>query len=260
VLFPGITATLAGLAGAWLSIRRWAAGRQPGVTAFYLLVLVLALWSSFGPAAGLYRFLYSTVPVFSLLRAPGRFGLAVTLALSVFAAIAVTALLTRVPRRARAWCAAAVALFAIVELTTRIPYLPARDVPEPYRVLARSPRGPVVEFPFYHRPEDRFRHTLYMLGSTWHWQPLVNGYSDFIPPDFIEGAPLLSSFPSPEGFDWLQQRRARYLVFHLNLYDPQSRARLRQQIQEHSASLEPRYVEGSVLLYEIVSWPKKGSR
>jgi 4-amino-4-deoxy-L-arabinose transferase-like glycosyltransferase len=257
VLFPGITATVGGLAGAVLSIRRLRESRtQFGVTLFYLLVLILAFWSSFGPGAGLYRWLYHAVPVLSLLRAPARFGLAVTLALSVFVAIGLTTLLARVPSGARRWCAAAIALFAIVELTTHIPFLPARDVPEPYRILAASPHGAVVEFPFYHLPEDRFRHTLYMLGSTWHWQPLVNGYSDFFPPDFIEGAPLLGSFPSPQGFAWLEQRRARYLVFHTNLYDPASREVLRRQIAEHSQFLQPRYVEGSVLLYEIVAWPR----
>jgi hypothetical protein len=133
--------------------------------------------------------------------------------------------------------------------------LPARDVPEPYRVLAAAPRGPVAEFPFYHRPEDGFRHTLYMLGSTWHWQPMINGYSDFIPPDFSEGAVRLAGFPSPEGFAWLRERRARYVVFHLGLYDAQSRESLRQRIADNAAFLAPKYVEGTVLLYEIVAWP-----
>ena len=65
------------------------------VAVFYSIVLVLALWSSFGPAAGLYTLLYHTVPVFSLLRAPARFGLAVTLALTVFSAAGLTVLARR---------------------------------------------------------------------------------------------------------------------------------------------------------------------
>ena len=28
-------------------------------------------------------------------------------------------------------------------------------------------------------------HAIYMLNSTAHWMPLVNGYSDYIPPDFV---------------------------------------------------------------------------
>jgi 4-amino-4-deoxy-L-arabinose transferase-like glycosyltransferase len=255
VLFPGFTAIIGGTIGMAVAFRRRAEPRQGAVAIFYGLVLVLALWSSFGPAAGLYRALYYALPVFSLLRAPARFGLAVTLAFSVFTAIGAAAVLRRFSQRHRRWMAAALTLLVIAELTTRIPYLPARGVPTAYRILAESPRGAVVEFPFYERPEDRFRHTLYMLGSTWHWQPLVNGYSDFIPADFREGAPLLVSFPTPEGFAWLQQRRARYMVFHLGLYDARSRETLRQQIAAYSKYLEPRHVDDSVLLYEIVAWP-----
>ena len=255
VLFPGFVASVGGLIGMVVAFGRQNTHAQRSTAIFYTLVLGLALWSSFGPVAGLYSVLYYAVPVFSLLRAPARFGLAVTLALAVFTAIGAAALFERISYPRRRWAAAGIALLAIAELSTRIPYLPARDVPEPYRVLARAHRGAVAEFPFYHRPEDRFRHTLYMLGSTWHWQPMINGYSDFVPPDFSEGAVRLAGFPSPEGFAWLRERRARYVVFHLGLYDVSSRESLRQRIAANAQFLEPRYVEGSVLLYEIVAWP-----
>ena len=197
------------------------------------------------------------MPVFSLLRAPARFGLAVTFSLAVFAAAALTVLLARLSPPRRRWAAAGFAALAVAELTTPIPFLPARDVPRAYKVLAAAERGPVVEFPFYHGPQDRFRHTLYMLGSTWHWQPLVNGYSDFIPQDFVEGAPLLENFPNPEGFAWLQQRGARYAVFHLGLYDGPSEAALLGRIEAYADYLRPRYALGPVRLYEIVDWPSE---
>jgi hypothetical protein len=222
---------------------------------FYLLVFILALWSSFGPQAGLYTMLYYTIPVFSLLRAPARFGLAVTLALSVFTAVAVSLLLERFAPSRRRWAAVALALVVVVELSTEIPYVPARDVPRAYKVLAAAEPGPVVELPFYYRGENRYRQTQYMLGSTWHWQPLVNGYSDFIPPDFFVGGPLLESFPNADGFAWLRERGTRYVVFHLGLYDEVRRKRLQQRIADHSEYLQPKYVFGTVHLYEIVAWP-----
>lgn len=255
VLFPGFTALVGGITGIVLAFRHRAAiARTTAI--FYVLVLVLALWSSFGPAAGLYSLFYYTVPIFSLLRAPARFGLAVTFALAVFTAIAAAALLQKVPAGRRRWVAAVVALAVVGELSTRVRYLPARDVPPAYKVLATSERGPVAEFPFYHSPEDRFRHTLYMLGSTWHWQPLINGYSDFIPPDFVEGAPVLMSFPTDESIAWLQERGARYAVFHLGLYDQASREALKMRLRAHSDVLRPKWVVDSVLLYEIV--PRAG--
>ena len=262
VLFPGFTALLIGGFGLIAVLRHRArpVGADPppltrDVAVFYLLVLVLALWSSFGPAAGLYSLLYHTVPVFSLLRAPARFGLAVTLALSVFTAAGVTVILRRVAAPARVWITAGFVLVAVAELSTTIPYLPARGVPRAYKVLAAAERGPVAEFPFYHLPQERFRQTLYMLGSTAHWQPMVNGYSDFMPPDFLEGAPLLESFPDAKGFVWLRERDTRYVVFHLNLYDGHRRRQLLARIDAHSDYLKPRYTFGTVHLYEIVAWP-----
>ncbi len=230
---------------------RKSAGWGAGTTSFYLLMLVMTVWASFGPAAGLYSLLYQTVPVFSLLRAPARFGIAVTLALSVFAALAAATLLGRIAPRARRRTTAGVLLFVVFELSTRIPYIPARDVPRAYKVLAVSEPGPVAEFPFYHLPHDRFRHSLYMIGSTAHWLPLVNGYSDFTPPDFIEGAALLEKFPNPEGMAWLRARDTRYVVFHLGLYGDDDERRLMERIAAHAADLKPKYLQGSVLVYEI---------
>ena len=79
-------------------------------------------------------------------------------------------------------------------------------------------RGPVVELPFYFLGHERYLQTRYMLASTTHWQPLVNGYSDFIPGDFFEGARLLENFPDDAGLAWLRARNTRYVVFHRHLY------------------------------------------
>jgi hypothetical protein len=63
-------------------------------------------------------------------------------------------------------------------------------------VLATVPRGAVAEFPFYSERPNYPRHAQYMLFSTVHWQPLINGYSDYIPPDFRRSVIPMSSFPS----------------------------------------------------------------
>ena len=256
VLFPGIGALVLGGCGIVLSLR----GRTPvvsargwgaGTTLFYVLVFVMTVWASFGPAAGLYSVLYRTVPVFSLLRAPARFGIAVTLALSVFAALTVATLLRSRSAAARRWLTAGLLLLVAAELSTTVRYVPARGVPGVYKMLATATPGAVAEFPFYHRPEDRFRHSLYMIGSTAHWLPLVNGYSDFTPPDFVEGALLLDTFPNVEGMRWLRARGTRYVVFHLGLYSAPDQRRLRERIAAHAADLAPMVAEGPVLLYEL---------
>jgi hypothetical protein len=113
----------------------------------------------------------------------------------------------------------------------------------------------VAEFPFFYRVEDFHRHSRYMLASTAHWQPLVNGYSDYIPQDFVESVVPLSSFPNPEGFDILRARRARYVIFHLNLYNWQSREAVLSRIAAYQRYLRPLAQDGDVWLFEITEWP-----
>ncbi|MDR1989650.1 MAG: hypothetical protein LBQ09_05405, partial [Acidobacteriaceae bacterium] len=96
VTFPGFVMGIFGLAG-------FLAGgtpRRKEFLAIYGGLAVLACWASFGPAAGLYTVLYKTVPVFTLMRAPARFGLLVAFALSVLAGSTLARLFRALPRHA----------------------------------------------------------------------------------------------------------------------------------------------------------------
>ena len=92
-----------------------------------------------------------------------------------------------------------------------------------YRMLATLPRGPVIEMPFFYPAVGLFQHAKYMLASTSHWMPLVNGYSDFIPPDFRDHVMTLAPFPSRDAFKILEPGRVRYAVFHMNGYNTENR-------------------------------------
>jgi len=110
-------------------------------------------------------------------------------------------------------------------------------------------------FPFWGRPSSFHGHSEYMLESTTHWQPLINGYSDHIPQEFRDHVIALSSFPTRESFQILGKIGARYVVFHLNLYDTRSRARLLARLDTYGAFLRPLVREGDVWLFEIVAFP-----
>ena len=65
-----------------------------------------------------------------------------------------------------------------------------------HQVLATSAwPGAVVELPIYRRHKFN-RNVRYLLASTTHWRPLVNGFGAFAPPDFDETARLVGMFPS----------------------------------------------------------------
>ena len=93
-----------------------------------------------------------------------------------------------------------------------------------------------------------------MLYSTAHWRPLINGYSDHIPPEFRAMVVPLSSFPNPESFAILKQLRAQYVVFHLNLYDRRAVVDLKARIDQYPDS-SPIRLEDPVWLFQIAAWP-----
>ena len=252
VLFPGFFALGLGAAGVIVALRRGTRDRETAL--LYGSLAVLAFWSSFGPGAGLYRVLYQ-LPAFSFLRAPSRLGLVVVLCLVVFAAIALRRIFNALPTWARnlaaaVACAAAVADLIIVPLK----WWEAPDLPSPYAQLARSPRGPLAEFPFY---GDRIAfplHAQYMLFSTSHWMPMVNGYSDVIPADFREAAVVLDGFPSGDAFMALARRRVRYVAVHWNMYAGREEE-IRRRLEPYAANLKVLAGDSRMTLYEVVKYP-----
>jgi hypothetical protein len=264
VLFPGFVVTLGGIAGLVIGLRRPASKPEAlaeaesdshvrEVAILYGALGAIACWASFGPTAGLYTVLYRAIPPFSLMRAPARFGIVVTLALAVLAGIAVRELLARVARPTLVGLLLALATAAELAIPLRF-----RDVPpvsSADRMLATLPVGPVIELPFWSTNRERFGHAWYMLGSTAHWMPLINGYSDYIPPDAVEAAPTLKLFPSREAFELLAEQRPRYAVFHMNLFGEEDKVAVAARIREYAPYLTPLYIDTDTRLYEIVGFP-----
>jgi hypothetical protein len=84
---------------------------------------------------------------------------------------------------------------------------------------------------------------------------MVNGYSDHIPGDFRQIVRPVSSFPSREAFRILRERRARYVLFHMNYYDTRSRDRLIGQIDAYKDFLMPIVQDDEIWMLMITRWP-----
>jgi hypothetical protein len=255
VLFPGILALVLGCWGASFVKERDGIGLKRDEARFYIFLAVFTFWLTFGPKAGLYTALYYTVPVFSFLRAPSRAGIVVTLCLVVLAAPAIIALI----RRQKANLAFAIVLVLAMADTYRAPLRmrEAPALPAAYRTLADLPKAPTIELPYWATSPEYHRHAEYMLSSTAHWQPLINGYSDHIPQDFRDTAPMLATFPSREAFAVLETLKARYAVVHLNLMNGETRERTIRRLEfEFVDYLRPIVKDGDVWLYEITGWPQ----
>ena len=258
VLFPGMLAIVLGAIGiavSWRSDRREpASGSDRETLMLYGTLGALAVWGSFGPAAGLYAVLYRIVPLFTFLRAPSRFGLLLAFVLAIFTSLALKRLLPLAGRRA-SLAAGALAAVAIAELNVvPFPWERALPVSTNYTVLAAMPRGAVAEFPFYGERIAYPLHAQYMVLSTTHWMPLVNGYSDYIPPDFPDTAFVLDSFPSNDTFAVLQKHRVRYIGVHWDMYGPRAEE-IRTKLKDYVQYLRPLGSDAAMTLYEIVSFP-----
>jgi len=254
-LFPGILAIVLGCWGATFVRERDSVGLRRDEVFYYVGLAVFTFWVTLGPKAWLYTLLYYTVPVFSFLRAPSRAGIVVTLCLVVLAAPAVIVLM----RRKAVNAAFAILFVLVIADTYRAPLRmrTAPRLPNAYRTLAQMPKGPVIELPYWATSPEFHRHAEYMLASTAHWQPLINGYSDHIPQDFRDNAPILNTFPSAESFKILEGMGARYAVFHSEFMAPDLRDSVKRRLDvDYVNYLRPLEKDGDVWLYEITGWPR----
>ena len=251
VAFPGFVAATLGL-GRLLTAFALRA-RSAETVVIYGAITIVCFWASLGPDAGLYSVLYTVMPGFSLMRAPIRFALPVAFGLSVLAGLAVHALLSRVRRPAIAGAVLVALAMADHSVSLRFPTVP--PPPPAYEALARLPPAPVIEMPFFERPAFYSRHTIYMLMSTLHWMPLVNGYSDYTPPEFEADARDLASFPYPPAFAAARRLNVRYAMFHLNVYDAKTRGEVEARLREFAPYLRPMYTDADTRLYEIAGFP-----
>jgi hypothetical protein len=246
VLFPGLLATIFGLVGI-MAIRR-TTGIQRYYVALYAVIAGFALWESFGPKAGLYTLTYYTVPAFTFLRAPSRFGILVTFGLAIIAAITFARLLER-SRRATLLATASIAL-GVVESSAPVPWTPNPPIAPVYHYLADLPRAALIEFPLYSKARN-FMRTRYMVASTVHWKPLVNAYSDLTPAAFDTSRDVLASFPSNEAFARMPEG-VRYAIFHVEEYRKNNvLAELEGRLTAFSPHLKRVFADDTTWLYEI---------
>jgi len=255
VLFPGVG--LIALACLGLAAAR-NEPRQRRLIWTYLAVAALAFWASFGPAAGLYRVLQTILPGMSFLRVASRFGIVVTFALAVIAGFAVASI-----GRRRRWVPWALGILLACELAVWTPawgwpswpLQEALPVPKAYHLLAALPRGALVEFEFPYVRANFHNHTYAMFWSTYHWQPLVNGYTDLIPKDFEEIALPINAFPDPQSFEIMRKYQVRYVLWHTDAYKGATRDVVVDRLSRYEAYLRPIIKDERAWLFEIVGWP-----
>jgi len=219
-MFPGWLTLL--LLAALLLPRRHAeegAPRPAGDLGFYAVLAGLALWASLGPPFGLYALLYHALPGFDLIRVPSRLAILTELALAILAGAGASRLLDRLRPPLRGPAGGALVLLLAAEFATPLnaPVYPI-ETGEVDRWLAAQPKPFVAaELPVA-PPTDAVAsarlHSHYMLHSMLHWQPIVNGYSGFVPPRHEMLFDQLTRFPDEGSVRALEALGVNYVVLH----------------------------------------------
>ena len=129
----------------------------------------------------------------------------------------------------RAAVAGAIALLMLAEYRVRpLALIPYPNTPPPlYAWLKQQPRGVVAELPMRGEPLPG-ADPGYAYLSTFHWQPIVNGYSGFYPDSYLSRRDAVSGFPDDQAMRQLRLDAVRYLVIHLREYPAENRESIPQ--------------------------------
>jgi hypothetical protein len=240
-LFPG----LVGLALTATAVLTGVAFRDPRARMCLAMGLV-ALALSFGTRLPGYATLYELVPLLQAIRAPARIGYLVIVAVAVLAGFGLVQLRRRVA--ARSWPAVA---FVTITLATLEPFVApltfseAAPIPAIYDRLRPIAGAVVVELPLP-QPRAFFHNARYLMHSTRHWKPMLNGYSGFVPGSYRADYEALKTFPDAASIAALQDRGVTHVFVHLEQHAPT----LEHDLARIDA-LRKIDQEGTIALYEL---------
>ena len=251
IYFPGVVA-LTFAAICLLSRRRIA---PVGTRRMLVVIALVGVTLSLGPLTPVYTWLYHAVPPLQGLRSPIRFGIVVLFALAALAGLGLSLLRQRVAPNWRVVGSVSLIVFATVEsIHGPISYTPLEWNPPIYEALRTAEPGPVVEIPIYGAGFNR--NARYLLASTTHWRPLVNGFGGFRPPRYNEMSQVINTFPSPLALARLQALKVRHVVVHTAALRNPDRYRRVLARMERLKLIVLLAEEGTDRLYRIADFPQ----
>ena len=181
-----------------------------------------------------YFWLQHWVPGMGVFRVPARFALGLMFGLAILAGAGFLNVLRLGERwrifrypHTKAVLTSLAFLFLIQEFDFTPVHLdpvmtPASVAPE-YRWLAAQPAGSAtLELPIskYGSGFDPYEAAGYVYASSFHWQPLFNGYSGHLPLVYSQVERWAREMPSPNAVDLLRGLGLRYVILHTHKIPP----------------------------------------
>jgi len=182
----------------------------------YAAGLALSVDGTLGLNGLTYPYLYRWFAPIRGLRVPARFVALVSLTLSIFAGFGAARVLRgcRTRTLSQAGFAGLIGL-VLIDAWPALNLTPAfRQPPAFYEVVKNTPGAVVAEFPL---PYDEIDNIPYMYFSLWHWAPLVNGYSGFIPMSYAEFSKEMATFPAADAIAALRRHGVTHVTVNCGL-------------------------------------------
>jgi hypothetical protein len=248
--FPGVAAIVLTAVALGHAIRKAA---HPYRVLMLSSIGLLGFLLSLGLQTPLYAWLYAVFPPMRGLRAAARFGYLFLLATAMLAGLGLAAL--RQPRAAQRWPAlTAIAALVLVNLeAARAPFDYRRfdGISRVYDVLAEEP-GPVVlaETPFY-PPQAVFENAEYVVNSTAHWRPLMNGYSGYTPASYRRIAWTFWYFPQEYAIRAMREAGVTHFTVHPHRFGNEAAATIERLSHRPDIELLAIGAHGGIRLYRF---------
>ena len=212
--------------------------REEESTGFFLILGLMAVLFTFG-MDGPYALLHHYVPGFDGVRSPARWNVFVGLAIAVFAAFGVREVSASLASRSRSVFSFAAATLILVEYfsaplpTTKVP---TRDeLPSVYRWVSSSTSmdSPILELPLPLESQGVCEiECLRLYMSTFHFRPLVNGYSGYYPPMYNELRRRWEQESFASNLADAEALGVRYLLLHHSGWREGERERIEREADE----------------------------
>lgn len=163
------------------------------------------------------------LPGFSQMRAEFRWGIVIGIAFPVLAGLGI-ALLDRAAANRRSVqmgmklaVAAAIAINTpVFELPVKPAWRPSTGIRAAHQALADLPPGTTVELPWGFKPIHTASYgSRYMLASSFHWNPILNGYTAYLPASHFFLQRLAQGLPDAGAIGRLRRLTdLRWIVVH----------------------------------------------
>jgi hypothetical protein len=217
-LFPGLVPIA-------LAFLAFAGRRLRPLTWIYVVLVAIAVELSLGFNGTVYPWLHTHVWAMKGFRAPARFAILACCALAVLAGFGFDYLAARFSTSPiRRWLLVGALVAVGIECGSapmRLADLPTQ-VPDVYKYLRTVDQSVLIELPM----AEWDLSTTYMYWSTTHWHRLVNGYSGYSPPDYLDTVTRMQSFPDDRAFERLREMKVHYILVHESFYKPTERSAL----------------------------------